>query len=376
VRPFCPFHVRFLPFFPRMRGFLSLLAFRRVSAESGADGFCEGEEVTLLQGRQHLNAVTPTFYLAPPGAAVCVGGESVSSALCDLAVHNLAAAAGETPARSMVSGSGNGCLDGGWGQVPTGCSAQSGGDWAAHFKTGAVQSYGCVHQAYQLVCTTPQQWYLAPPGAASCVGGSSVEANACGSAVQALAAEGGETPGRDMVSGSGGGCLDGGWGQVPGGCSAQSGGDWAAHFKTGAPQVNGCVHTAYQLVCTTPQEPTIPPVQWYLAPPGAASCVGGSSVEANACGSAVQALAAEGGETPGRDMVSGSGGGCLDGGWGQVPGGCSAQSGGDWAAHFKTGAPQVNGCVHTAYQLVCTTPQVPEPVDEPFESEDYYYYVY
>jgi len=64
----------------------------------------------------------------------------------------------------MVSGSGGSCRDGSWGQVPTGCSAQSGGDWAAHLKTGPTDNgyyqadfaRPCVHEAYQLVCTAPQ----------------------------------------------------------------------------------------------------------------------------------------------------------------------------------------------------------------------------
>jgi len=47
-------------------------------------------------------------------------------------------------------------MDGGWGQVPQGCSAQSGGDWAAHFKSGPFQREGCVNNIYQLVCTGPE----------------------------------------------------------------------------------------------------------------------------------------------------------------------------------------------------------------------------
>ena len=59
-------------------------------------------------------------------------------------------------------------------------------------------------------------------------------------------------------------------------------------------------------------------------------------------------------DTPGRSMVVGHGGGCLDGSWGQVPLGCSVQSGGDWAAHYKTSGDTGKGCIHAAYQLVCT----------------------
>jgi len=74
----------------------------------------------------------------------------------------------------MVSGSGGSCRDGSWGQVPTGCSAQSGGDWAAHLKTGPTDNGpGCVHEAYQLVCTAPQERYSFLDRA--CVSGSNIQ---------------------------------------------------------------------------------------------------------------------------------------------------------------------------------------------------------
>jgi len=38
---------------------------------------------------------------------------------------------------------------------------------------------------------------------------------------------------------------------------------------------------------------------------------------------------------------------------GAVPGGCSAQSGNDWGAHYKSGAPTTEACVHDDYQLIC-----------------------
>jgi len=44
------------------------------------------------------------------------------------------------------------CLDGSWGQVPLGCSVQSGGDRAAHYKTSGDTGPGCIHPHYQLVC--------------------------------------------------------------------------------------------------------------------------------------------------------------------------------------------------------------------------------
>lgn len=44
-------------------------------------------------------------------------------------------------------------MDGGWGQVPRGCSVQTGGDGTAHYKTSGDTGDGCIHQHYQLVCT-------------------------------------------------------------------------------------------------------------------------------------------------------------------------------------------------------------------------------
>ena len=46
---------------------------------------------------------------------------------------------------------------GGWSYVPTGCSSQTGGDWAAHFKTGSLNQSvgsGCFNlDCYSLVCS-------------------------------------------------------------------------------------------------------------------------------------------------------------------------------------------------------------------------------
>ena len=61
---------------------------------------------------------------------------------------------GEIPKRNLQVGAGGLCMDGSWGQVPLGCSAQSGsgGDWAAHYKTDTDNGKGCIHSQYQLVC--------------------------------------------------------------------------------------------------------------------------------------------------------------------------------------------------------------------------------
>ena len=47
------------------------------------------------------------------------------------------------------------------------------------------------------------------------------------------------------------------------------------------------------------------------------------------------------GKTAGRALQTGS--------WGHVPGGCSVESGGDWAAHYNTGS----GTASTSYRLIC-----------------------
>ena len=94
-------------------------------------------------------------------------------------------------------------------------------------------------------------------------------------------------------------------------------------------------------------------IKMHLAKPGANSCDGGSVVQSG-CETAVQIFAQEAGKSPGRPLQVGSGGSCLDGAWGQVPLGCSVQSGGDWTAHYKTGNHDTGACcIHKDYQLVC-----------------------
>merc|ERR1712241_772484 len=58
----------------------------------------------------------------------------------------------------MQIGSGGTCLDGSWGQVPVGCSVQSGGSWTARYKTSTDNGAGCIHSDYQLVCL-PTRYY-------------------------------------------------------------------------------------------------------------------------------------------------------------------------------------------------------------------------
>jgi len=78
------------------------------------------------------------------------------------------------------------------------------------------------------------------------------------------------------------------------------------------------------------------------------------------CESAAESAANANGKTAGRTMQTGGGGYCNHQGWGQVPMGCSVQSGfgGDWAAHYKTspnqdGSTYKSGCMSSLYRLVC-----------------------
>ena len=81
------------------------------------------------------------------------GSRAFEVTTCEEAVVQLANANGKTPARSIQTGSDGKCLDGSWGAVPMGCSAQSGGDWTAHFKRGDDTGEGCISDIYQLVCS-------------------------------------------------------------------------------------------------------------------------------------------------------------------------------------------------------------------------------
>jgi len=93
----------------------------------------------------------PRYHLAPASTSACDYGVDVDQAGCEAAVAALAAAAGETPGNSMQTSSTSQCQnDGSWGLVPNRCSAQTGGDWTAHFKSTSTT---CMGQAnYQRVC--------------------------------------------------------------------------------------------------------------------------------------------------------------------------------------------------------------------------------
>ena len=90
------------------------------------------------------------LHLAPPGSHKCDFGESVSKGGCE-ARGKVFMPNGPD---GIAIGSGGSCLDGGWGQVPLGCSLQtvsnSGG--TPHYKTSGDTGKGCIGNAYQLIC--------------------------------------------------------------------------------------------------------------------------------------------------------------------------------------------------------------------------------
>jgi len=257
-----------------MKFFLALLASQQTLAESGVDSSCVAEEVSLLQSRHSAakdnETVHPgtwewsprpgTFYLSAPGAPMCTGGYLVSKKKCNRAVRSLIP---YTPpnVRGRQTCTRGSCLrDPGWRQVPNGCSVQSGGDWAAHFKKPQQLTYVSPH--YQLVCTVPQGWpeapfYWAPYHQKTCNGGDTVSAFACAAAVRYL--NGGATMGPLAYDGNNGGgqshqsCNGPGWGKVPTGCSAQTAGDGRPHFREELDDGLRCASNMYQLVCTTRQ---------------------------------------------------------------------------------------------------------------------------
>ena len=91
------------------------------------------------------------------------GYGSRSESQCSAAVAALAAEAGaNVSGRPLQIGSGGSCNDGMWGEVPIGCSAQSGGNWTAHYKTTGDTGQDCISEVYQLVCSGKQRVYGIP----------------------------------------------------------------------------------------------------------------------------------------------------------------------------------------------------------------------
>lgn len=102
-----------------------------------------------------LNGLVPFYsgtqsYLTHKGAARCDTGETVTEQLCLEAAQRLVPAGTNQGRTSLQAGS--------YGNVPAGCSLQSGGDWAAHFNTNTE---GHNNGAYSLVCNDPQTHSLA-----------------------------------------------------------------------------------------------------------------------------------------------------------------------------------------------------------------------
>ena len=93
-------------------------------------------------------------HLAPKGANVCDYGVSIAQDECETAVTTFAKMEGKVPEKNLQVGKGGTCLDNKWGQVPVGCSAQSGTGWTPHYKTESDSGPGCIHSMYQLVCVT------------------------------------------------------------------------------------------------------------------------------------------------------------------------------------------------------------------------------
>ena len=100
------------------------------------------------------------FHLAPAGSSKCDYGTTIDESDCEGVVRSFAATFEQVPGQSMQIGSGGSCLDGSWGQVPVGCSAQSGGSWTAHYKTSTDNGEGCIHSAYQLVCLSTGKYFI------------------------------------------------------------------------------------------------------------------------------------------------------------------------------------------------------------------------
>ena len=88
------------------------------------------------------------MYLAPPGSNTCDFGKTLHQDECeDAALHF-----SPNPGNHLQVGHGGSCFDGSWGQVPLGCSVQSGGDGTAHYKTSGDTGPECISKIYQLIC--------------------------------------------------------------------------------------------------------------------------------------------------------------------------------------------------------------------------------
>ena len=93
------------------------------------------------------------YHLAPKGATNCESGNPITVKYCDKAVlfwqDEIIKRLGEHYKLDQVA---NAVM------ADRGCSAQTGGDWAAHLKI-----INCNNGGYQLVCTGPGKQVIKPP---------------------------------------------------------------------------------------------------------------------------------------------------------------------------------------------------------------------
>ena len=208
-------------------------------------------------------------HFAPPGEPTCDYGVSVAEADCVDAVKALVGsafpAAGSNRAALQRGSSWRCGASSGWGAVPIGCSSQTGGDQAAHFRSpvgpalepnergflrGDRSTDTCLSSSYRLVCTG--RAHLAPEGSTLCEEGvPTTEAN-CLAAVKSLVTFTASSR-TARVGPEGSTACESGWGTVPIGCSSQTGGDQAAYFRDslggGGELDPRCISKIYQPVC-------------------------------------------------------------------------------------------------------------------------------
>jgi len=289
------------------------------SVQSGGDwaahynrrssGFNDGGYTPVCAGHEALDS-----HLGAAGTDICTT-ESVNEAECRTAVRGLLPDGQAQGRQNLVAGS--------WGHVPAGCSVQSGGDWAAHFNR---RDSGINSGAYSPVCTehVPVTAHLGAAASNFCRTDSVTEAG-CLEAVRDLLPDGQAQGRHHLVAGQ--------WNHVPPGCSAQSGGDWAAHFnRRGSGNNDG----GYSPVCIGHEV-----INAHFGVAASNTCDTQSVSEAE-CREWSQVLLPEGQAQGRRHLVAGS--------WGHVPPGCSVQSGGDWAAHYNR---RGSGNNHGGYTPVC-----------------------
>jgi hypothetical protein len=274
------------------------------------------------------------YHLEPEGSNNCTSGTNPNERECLAVSRAIAAEKNQTVGRTYL-------IAGSWRHVPTGCSTQTGGDWAAHFNR---RHGGSNSGDYSMTCSgppaPPKQYHLAPVGSNDCTSGTNPKELECLAATRAIVAEKNQRVGRrGLIAGS----LSG----VPAGCSIQTGGDWAAHYNRRPDGFNRGAH--YRMICSGPPAPS---KQYHVEPVGSDTCTSGTNPNERECLAASHAIAAEKNQTVGRNYL-------IAGSWSHVPTGCSTQSGGDWTAHYNR---RPEGLKNGAYGMVCSgPPALPNP---------------